>query len=216
MAEKTVSTDDSVTITPESIAKQQQEEPASQNASEAEARGEQHHNRDLKGEVKATASAKEVRELRDALEAEKSRAEKQWDIAVRAKAEAENMRRRAERDVEKAHRYSVEKLLKELLPVLDSLEQGLASIDPEDEALQAVHHGMELTHKIFLDTIAKSGVVKLEADGAMFDPIKHEAMSMQVNADVEPGTILHVVQQGYTLHERLLRPARVVVAKAED
>lgn len=201
MAEKTASTDESVTITEESVAQPQQEPETATNTEQ------QHHARDISG--------KDTQALRDALAAEKLKAEKQWDIAVRAKAEVENMRRRSERDVENAHRYGVEKLLKELLPVLDSLEQGLASTDAADEAQLAVRQGMELTQKIFEDAIAKYGVVKLEAEGAAFDPIKHEAISMQVNPEVEPGTILFVVQHGYTLHDRLLRPARVVVSKAE-
>lgn len=213
MVEKNAPTDDSVTITPESIAKQQQDELAAEAMATPGADAtDSHHSRDVKGDI---ADAGEVRALREALEAEKVKAEKQWDIAVRAKAEVENMRRRAERDVEKAHRFGSEKLLKELLPVIDSLEQGLASVSAEEASQQAIRDGMELTLKMFQDTLSKHGVTQLDVAGAKFDPIQHEAMSMVVNAEVEPGTILHVVQQGYTLHDRLLRPARVIVAKAE-
>lgn len=136
------------------------------------------------------------------------------DMALRSQAELQNARRRAQQDVEKAHKFGVEKLLSDLLPVVDNLERALATIDSEHEAHKAVVEGIELTHKSFLDTLAKYQVEVLDPAGEPFDPELHQAMTQVPNGDVEPNTVLEVFQKGYRLHGRLVRPALVVVSKA--
>ncbi|MEW5251003.1 nucleotide exchange factor GrpE [Microbulbifer sp. 2201CG32-9] len=138
----------------------------------------------------------------------------QKDLAIRAQAEAQNARRRAQQDVEKAHKFAVERLLQDLLPVVDNLERALTSIDVDDEANKAVVEGIELTHKSFLDTLNKFSVEVVDPVGEPFDPELHQAMTQIPNGDVEPNTVLEVFQKGYRLNGRLVRPALVVVSKA--
>lgn len=133
---------------------------------------------------------------------------------LRAQAEMQNARRRAEQDVEKAHKFGVEKLVNDLLPVIDNLERALASIDITDESFKAIVEGIQLTHKSFIDSLAKHQVIALDPHGEPFDPQLHQAMAAVLHPDVEPNTIINVFQKGYTLHGRLVRPAMVVVAKA--
>ena len=136
------------------------------------------------------------------------------DDVLRAQAEAQNARRRAEQDVEKAHKFGQEKLVGDLLPVIDNLERALENMDVEDEALKLVVEGIELTLKSFQDTLVKHKVEALNPEGEPFDPQLHQAMTMVPNPDVEPNTVINVFQKGYTLHGRLVRPAMVVVSKA--
>lgn len=138
----------------------------------------------------------------------------QRDSVLRAQAEAQNARRRAEQDIDRARKYATEKLLQDLLPVVDNLERALSSIDRGDEANKAVIEGIELTRKSFLDTLAKNGVEEVDPSGEPFDPELHQAMTQVPNGDVEPNTVLEVFQKGYRLHGRLVRPAMVVVSKA--
>ncbi|MFC4878102.1 nucleotide exchange factor GrpE [Microbulbifer halophilus] len=138
----------------------------------------------------------------------------QKDLAMRAQAEAQNARHRAQQDVEKAHKFGVEKLLQDLLPVVDNLERALSTIDTDDEANKAIVEGIELTHKSFVDTLAKYSVEAVDPAGEPFDPELHQAMTQVPNGDVEPNTVLEVFQKGYRLHGRLVRPAMVVVSKA--
>ncbi|MFI2811320.1 MULTISPECIES: nucleotide exchange factor GrpE [Microbulbifer] len=138
----------------------------------------------------------------------------QKDLAMRAQAEAQNARRRAQQDVERAHKYGVEKLLQDFLPVVDNLERALSSIDREDEANKAIIEGIELTHKSFVDTLAKHSVEVVNPAGEPFDPERHQAMTQVPSGDVEPNTVLDVFQKGYVLNGRLLRPAMVVVSKS--
>lgn len=135
------------------------------------------------------------------------------EASLRALAEAQNARRRADQDVEKAHKYGQEKLINDLLPVVDNLERALASMDAADEAMSATIEGINLTLKSFLDALARHQVAVVNPEGAPFDPQLHEAVSVVPNADVEPNTVLNVFQKGYTLHGRLIRPAIVVVSK---
>ncbi len=139
------------------------------------------------------------------------------DNALRAQAELQNIKRRAEKDVEKAHRFGLEKFVMSLLPVVDSLERGLESVvaSPENEGnTQSIREGIELTLKLFLDVLEKSNIVPIDPTGQMFNPEHHQAMTHQENPDVEPGSVITVFQKGYTLNGRLIRPAMVVVAKA--
>lgn len=140
----------------------------------------------------------------------KALADKNWDKYLRAAAELENVRKRATRDVENAHRFALERFCTELLAVRDSLEAGLAARDKADA--QSLLEGKEATLKLLQAIMERFGVVELDPEGEPFDPEEHEAMTMQPSADVEPGSVLTVFQKGYALNGRLLRPARVVVA----
>lgn len=146
----------------------------------------------------------------------KAQLAEQHDLMLRIKAEADNIRRRASMDVEKAHKFALEKFAADLLPVVDNLERALAFINREDEALKGVVEGVELTMKSFLDTVAKYGVNQIDPLGQPFNPELHQAMSIQPSADVAPNSVTFVMQKGYELNGRLLRPAMVGVSKAPD
>ncbi|WP_303819878.1 nucleotide exchange factor GrpE [Actinobacillus minor] len=136
------------------------------------------------------------------------------DIQLRAQAEIQNIRRRAEQDVEKAHKFALEKFSKELLTVVDNLERGLAALDNAvtDEKTQALVDGVEMTHKEFISTLAKFGVEAVGAVGEVFNPELHQAISMQPAEGIDANHISTVLQKGYTLQGRVLRPAMVIVA----
>lgn len=131
--------------------------------------------------------------------------------ALRALAELDNVRRRAAQDVENAHRYGASKLLTYLIPVLDSLEQAMQLAEKD----KAMYEGLELTMKLFLDVLDKQGVVQLDPLGETFNPQEHEAMSIQEIPGAAPNSIITVFQKGYRLHDRIIRPARVIVAKSK-
>ncbi|CEK09758.1 nucleotide exchange factor GrpE [Legionella hackeliae] len=152
--------------------------------------------------------------LEDQLTAAEQKAHENWEKAARAVAELENVRRRAERDVTNAHRYGVEKLITSFLPVADSIEQALQL--SEKEKNNSMHEGLELTMKLFLDVLEKNGVKQLNPLGEPFNPQEHEAMSIQEAKDAAPNTVLAVFQKGYKLHDRVIRPARVVVTKGKS
>ena len=143
--------------------------------------------------------------------AEKKAAEN-WDKALRAIAELENTKRRAERDVENAHKFALERFAQDLLPVMDSLEKAL-EVSSEHAEVVAMKQGVELTMKMFVDAVKKYGLEQLDPVGEPFDPNHHEAMAMQPNADLAPNTVMTVFQRGYLLNGRLIRPARVVVVQ---
>ncbi len=134
--------------------------------------------------------------------------------SLRSQAEAQNARRRAEQDVEKAHKFGVEKMVNDFLPVVDNLERSLAAIDASNATFSAVIEGIQLTHKSFIDALARHQVIAVNPQGEPFDPQLHQAVSAQENPDVEPNTVINVFQKGYTLYGRLVRPAMVVVSKA--
>ena len=136
------------------------------------------------------------------------------DIQLRAQAEIQNIRRRAEQDVEKAHKFALEKFSKELLTVVDNLERGLNALDTAvtDETTQALVDGVEMTHKEFISTLAKFGVEAVGVVGEVFNPELHQAISMQPAEGIEVNHISVVLQKGYTLQGRVLRPAMVMVA----
>lgn len=131
---------------------------------------------------------------------------------LRAVAELENVRRRAERDVENAHRYGVERFARELLAVADSMEMGLDAAR-QSEGAQALVEGFEATLRLLQSVFEKFGITRLDAAGKRFDPDWHEAMTTQPSSEVAPDTVLAVVQTGYRIHDRPLRPARVIVAR---
>ncbi len=145
----------------------------------------------------------------------KAEAEKFRDMALRAEAEMQNLRRRSERDVQNAHKFGAERLVQNLLPVLDSLEKaietslqaGTAEDDPQLE-------GLKLCLKLFSEVLEKEGIEVVDPLGQPFDPNVHEALSLIENPDMEPNSVMAVIQKGYRLHERLVRPAMVMVSKA--
>ena len=157
-------------------------------------------------EVSSSELVAQIETLTEALASAKEQ-------TLRAQAEEQNARRRAQQDVEKAHKFGLEKFVGDLLPVADNIDRALATIDTDDEAFKSVAEGLELTRKAFSDTLAKHQVVEVNPAGEPFDPQLHQAMTMVESPDVEPNTVIDVFQKGYTLHGRLVRPAMVVVAK---
>ncbi|WP_286220814.1 nucleotide exchange factor GrpE [Marinobacter apostichopi] len=152
----------------------------------------------------------------DALRAQVKEAQEQ---VLRSQAEMQNVRRRAEIDVEKAHKFALEKFVKELLPVADSLEKAVESTEGSEDAgelVASIREGVEMTLNLFMNSLGKFNVEQLNPVGEPFDPQQHEAMSMVPSPDAEPNSIVAVVQKGYLLNGRVVRPAMVVVAKAED
>ena len=132
---------------------------------------------------------------------------------LRAQAEALNVKRRAEQDVEKARKFALEQFAKDLLPVVDNLERALEAASGDDEAVRPIAEGVELTLKSFLDAMAKYKIEVVDPQGEPFDPNLHQAMSMVENNEVEPNSVIAVMQKGYTLNGRLVRPAMVMVSK---
>jgi len=142
-----------------------------------------------------------------------ARADENWDRYLRAAAETENVRKRAARDVENAHKFALENFARDMLAIKDSLELGIQAVESADvETLMA---GKEATLKLLSTTLERFGIAELDPQGEPFDPEFHEAVSMQPSTELEPGSVLSVVQKGYSLNGRLLRPAMVVVVAAE-
>ncbi len=146
----------------------------------------------------------------DELAAAQTRAEENWERYLRTAAELENVRKRAARDVENAHKFALERFGKELLAVRDTLEMGLAAAD--NASVESLIEGKDATHKLLTTILNQFGIEEVDPAGEPFDPELHEAISMQPSDDVEPGSVAKVVQKGYTLNGRLLRPAMVIVA----
>lgn len=155
-----------------------------------------------------------IGELEAALAASKDEAASRKDAAIRAAAEAENVRRRAALDVQKARDFALEKFAAELLPVVDNLERALQTFDQTDESVKSLIEGIEMTRSSFLNTLEKFGVAALDPQGETFNPEHHEAMGMQESEEHPANTVIAVMQKGYTLNGRLLRPAMVMVSRA--
>lgn len=139
------------------------------------------------------------------------------DRALRAAAEAENVRRRAERNIENAHKFALEKFVGDLLPAVDSFERAAdaaSAASTEGKAVQAIAEGVELSLKLLIEALERQGIAQVDPIGAPFDPALHEAMTMVERPDAEPNSVVEVFQKGYTVNGRLARPARVIVAKA--
>lgn len=173
----------------------------------------------LEGEVEppveTAGEEADPQRLANLLEDARSRADDHWNQCLRLQAELDNLRKRAERDVTNAHKFALEKFVQELLPVRDSLEMGIAAArDGETVDADKLLEGKELTGKMLWSALEKFGVRELDPMGEKFNPEYHEAMSIQERADVEPNTVVTVVQKGYVLNDRLVRPAMVIVSKA--
>ena len=153
----------------------------------------------------------------DALQLELAQAQDQItalkDQELRTQAEMQNVRRRAEQDVEKAHKFAVEKFANELLPVIDSLERAIDAASGDDEAVKALREGVEMTLNMFVTGLGKFNVEQHNPAGEPFDPALHQAMTMVPNPDLPANTVMDVMQKGYSLNGRLIRPAMVVVSK---
>jgi len=174
------------------------------------------------GEVEAREDAEAMAAEQDPaadvarLEQQLAEVQKSLDEAdLRAQAEIQNVRRRAERDVASAHKFAVEKFAGDILSVADSLERGLATMPGDDDTFKAAREGVELTLKVLLDTFQKYNIEQIDPKDASFDPEQHEAMTMVPMPGVAANTVIEVLEKGYTLNGRLIRPARVVVAKGE-
>lgn len=154
----------------------------------------------------------DVETLQALLAKEKENAQTNRDAALRAQAEMENLRKRTARDVESAHKYALEKFVNELLPILDSLTLGMNAAESA-ENVGELREGMDLTLKMFNGAMEKFGVKEIDPQGEKFTPEQHEAISMQEIEGTESGTVVSVMQKGYELNGRLVRPAMVVVAK---
>ena len=146
------------------------------------------------------------------IEEHKGRAADNLDKALRAQAELDNLRKRTARDIENAHKYALERFVAELLPVMDSMEMGITVSGGVDE-VSSLKQGMELTHKMFAATLDKFGVKIIDPQGEKFNPERHEAVSTQQEEGIEPGKVISVMQKGYELNGRLVRPAMVIVSR---
>jgi len=160
----------------------------------------------------STAQADELERLQQALVDADERAKSHWEQYLRAVAELDNVRKRAQRDIEAANRYGLEKFASELLPVRDSLELAVLNAGRADA--RSLREGQEATLQLLSKALEKLGVTVIDPLGEPFDPARHEAMMSKESSTAEPNSILQVVQPGYELNGRLLRPARVIVSRA--
>lgn len=166
-----------------------------------------------------TAASEAGDDLQAQLVKSREEAERYKDMALRAEAEMQNIQRRAERDVANAHKYGLEKFVQNLLPVVDSLEKAIEAAEQLDSQAQqddAILEGVRLCHKLFLDVLDKHNVEVVDPEGEPFDPNEHEAMSMVENAEMDPNSVVSVIQKGYKINGRLIRPAMVMVSRAPE
>lgn len=153
--------------------------------------------------------------LSKTLQETQEKADGNWERLVRKEAELQNLIKRSEQDVENARKFAMERFAGEMLQVLDSLDQGLAYSQSNQLTVDHLVEGIKLTHSVFMNALDKQGIIAVDpVAGDVFNPAFHEAISIQETNDLEPNRIVAVVQKGYMLQNRLLRPARVVVSKA--
>ncbi|ADZ89861.1 nucleotide exchange factor GrpE [Marinomonas mediterranea] len=186
---------------------------------------DQQKNSNLEDELQAEELQQEGAQVEELLEPEveiveddelakaKEEALQYKEAALRAQADAQNIRRRAELDVEKAHKFALEKFAKDIVKVADNLERALTSTEQTSDA-DSVREGVELTLKDLIETLARFDIAQVDPHGEPFNPELHQAMTMVPNPEMEPNTVMDVVQKGYTLNGRLMRPAMVVVSSA--
>lgn len=191
------------------------QEDETNKASEQETEATENVNDEMEVEAELEREAHQdtdIESLQHQLEKEKERSQSNLDAALRAQAEMENLRKRTTRDIENAHKFALDKFVNELLPVIDSLELGMSASESV-ENIDDLKKGMDLTLQMFSAAIEKFGVKTLAPQGEKFNPEQHEAVSMQEIEGSESGTVVTVMQKGYELNGRLVRPAMVVVAK---
>jgi molecular chaperone GrpE len=166
--------------------------------------------------VELTEDQQRIIELEAAVTVAETKLLEQKDSVMRAIANADNARKRAQGEIDKARKFALEKFAGELLPVADNLERALQVANPEDEAIKPIVDGVEMTLKSFFSTIEKFGMTVIDPQGQPFNPEQHQAMSMQENAELPPNTVMAVMQKGYEINGRLLRPAMVLVTRAPE
>jgi molecular chaperone GrpE len=155
-------------------------------------------------------------DLTGMLEDARNKADEHWNQCLRLQADIENLTRRAERDVANAHKFALERFAQDLLPVRDSLEMGLSASVQENTDPEKLREGVDLTLQMLTGVLEKFGIIEVNPENEAFNPDFHQAMSLQERDDVAPNTVVTVVQKGYLLNERLIRPAMVIVSRAPD
>ena len=157
-----------------------------------------------------------IEALTEKLQQAENKAAEHWDQLLRTRAEMDNLRRRTQKDLENAHKFGLEKFVTELLPVLDSLDMGLEAASQENVSVESLQEGTQLIITMLKQVFDKFNVQEVNPEGEKFNPEHHQAMSIQENAEVDANTVLAVMQKGYLLNERLVRPAMVLVSKAPE
>jgi len=155
-------------------------------------------------------------ELAALLEDARGKVDEHWGQCLRLQAELDNLRKRSERDLANAHKYALERFAVELLPVRDSMEMGLAAFDVENSDLGTLREGVELTLQMLTNAMTKFQIQEVNPENEPFNPDFHQAMSIQDRADLKPNTVVTVVQKGYLLNDRLIRPAMVIVSRVPE
>ncbi|PSW02549.1 nucleotide exchange factor GrpE [Photobacterium lipolyticum] len=158
--------------------------------------------------------AARIAELEAALLTSEAKSKEAQDAALRARAEGENVRRRSELEIDKARKFALSKFAEELLPVIDNMERAIDMADKNDDAIKSMIEGVELTLKTMIDTVGKFGLKQINPEGEAFNPEYHQAMALQESAEHAPNTVMLVMQKGYELNGRVVRPAMVMVSKA--
>jgi molecular chaperone GrpE len=164
----------------------------------------------------ADSAAEEQSDLAQELAEAQAKIKEYWDQIVRLNAEIENNRKRAQRDIENAHKYAVKGFVESLLPVTDSMELGLGATAAENANVDSIKEGMSMTLDMFMQTLEKNGITQVNPVGEKFNPEQHQAMSIQESDEAEPNTVIAVMQKGYLLNDRLIRPAMVIVSKEKS
>jgi len=167
---------------------------------------------DSESKTSGSYNEETIGDLEEQLDEAQAKVAEYWDQVVRTKAEMENIKRRAKRDVENARKYSVEKFASDLLPVVDSMEQGIETSQSATD-VTAIREGMVMTTEMLIKTLEKQGLIQVHPHGEKFDPEYHEAMSMLESDEIAEDHVIQVFQKGYQLNGRLVRAARVIVSR---
>jgi molecular chaperone GrpE len=167
-------------------------------------------------EPEAMTAPPQETELAILLEDARNKADENWNLCLRLQADMDNLRKRSERDLVNAHKFALERIAQELLPVRDSLEMGLATLAGGQIDPVRLQEGVELTLQMLTTVLGKFGITEVNPQLERFNPDFHQAMSLQERADVEPNTVVTLVQKGYLLNDRLLRPAMVIVSRSPE
>ena len=197
-----------------SAEQEQAEQAVNENAANGLDSQQTPHEQEAASEEESLLQAED--DLAEQIRQAEQKAEENWELLLRTRAEMENLRRRTEKDLENAHKFALEKFVTELLPVLDSMEMGMAvneGGEPE-ETVKALKEGIEMTVNMMKKAFEKFNIEVIDPVNEKFDPELHQAMSTQPSDEVEPNTVIAVMQKGYTLNGRLVRPAMVMVSKA--
>ncbi len=163
-------------------------------------------------EIETSEELSEVDQLKQQVEELKAKADENWNLYLRSQADIENVRKRATKDVESAHKYAIDKFVAELLPIKESMDLGYAASHEDDADIAKIKEGTELTLKMFSSMFDKFKIVEVNPVGEKFNPAFHEAISMLPSPEFEANIVMNVVQKGYLLNERVVKPALVVVS----